>query len=986
MSDLRQARQADAPPAAADSGSGFAAAGLSILAATEVRDVATALLRGLQDCDRPATAVVWTDHGELLFEPPEARQPDYVQATVAAFSGRPLESAQAPDVRLLPPGAADAGAALLTPRGALDKLEPAPHRLLALAGRRLSELFSIRRLQESVKDLEQAEQLQHALFAIADTAASDRDMQTLLRSLHQIIGKLMYAENFYIALYDRLRDSLHFIYFVDEMDNGMYDPDFEIPAVQMGGSITLALIRHGRAVRGPSEEVAAMLGLPQEDAVGTPSVDFMGVPMLRNGQAMGALVVQSYREGIAYTQSDLAVLSFVAEHVLTALERKRGQEELERLVADRTRELAAANRQLQEQIAERERAAHLQATLYKIAALANSQGTDEEFFRSLHQAVGELINAENFYIALLSADGGHLEFPYSVDTAGERRHARPLGRGLSEHVIAHGQPLLIDDAGVAAMIARDELAPQARGSGTPAVCWLGVPLQGADGVLGVVAVQSYRPELMYGTEDAELLGFVAHQIATSLQRRRQAEALHTLNAELEQRVQIRTRELRREISIREQVEAQLKHQVMHDPLTGLPNRLYLRDRLERALSSKQRNTRNSFALLYLDVDRFKLFNDSLGHQAGDAVLREFSRRLLECVRGPDIVSRLSGDEFAILLEEGNQPGTACKIAQRIQNRMQEPIQVGDHALQASASIGIAIGHERYQTIDEMLHDADVALYRAKAAGRQRFVLFDEVQQNTAMSVLELELQLRNALHAGEFRPYFQPIVRLDDASIVGYEALIRWQHPSRGLLTPGDFLPVAEESGLIEAIDWHMYKIACQAARDFVREGEFLTLNISPRHFQYEDFDQRLLALLQDTGFPPDRLRVEVTEGTLLADPEAVARILQRLQDALIGAALDDFGTGYSSLGYVHRFPLKMIKIDRSFIRDLGQAEERRSMAVIEAVLSLARSLALGVVAEGVETEAQRQALLAMGCAHAQGFLFGRPAPALEWGADAAKA
>ncbi|WP_256646057.1 EAL domain-containing protein [Thermomonas paludicola] len=963
----------------AEGASGFAATGLSILAATDVRAVAAALLQGLQGCGFPASAVAWTDHGELLFEPPEAGSPEQSQAAVAAFAGQPQTVAGIAEAHLLPPGAADAGAVLLARPGRQGALSPVQSRLLALAGRRLSELFSIQRLHATVKDLGHAEKLQHALFAIADMASSERDMQSLLHGLHQIIGQLMYAENFYIALYTPERDTLRFIYFVDEMDGEMYDPDQEIPASEMGRSLTLGLIRHGRAVRGPSEDIARMLKLPQDGKFGTPSIDFMGVPMRRDGQVMGALVVQSYREGMGYTQSDCAVLGFVAEHVLNAVERKRGQQALEQRVKDRTSELAAVNIQLKAQIVERERAAHLQATLYRIAALANNQESDEDFYRSIHQAVGELLDAENFYIALVSADGARLEIPYSVDAAGDQRNDRPLGLGLSEYVLRHGQTLLIDDAGVRDLVAQGDVDASHHASRTSAVCWLGAPLQGSDGVIGLVVVQSYRPDLTYAQQDAELLTFVAHQIASSVQRRRQAEALRTLNAELEQRVQARTRELRREISVREQVEAQLKHQVMHDPLTGLPNRLYLRDRLDRALSSQQRNAQHHFALLYLDVDRFKLFNDSLGHLAGDVVLREVSRRLLECVRTPDIVARLSGDEFAILLEEGQQPATASKIAQRIQSRMQAPIQVGERDLQASVSIGIAISHPRYQTIDEMLHDADVALYRAKATGRQRFVLFDETQQKVAMNVLELELELRNALHVGEFRPYFQPIVQLTDGHTVGYEALIRWQHPVRGLLGPGEFLPVAEESGLIEAIDWHMYRLACTEGATLVANGGFVSINISPRHFQYEDFDQRLLELLRETGFPPAQLRIEVTESTLLGDPEAAARILQRLQDAHVGTALDDFGTGYSSLSYVHRFPLKSIKIDRSFISGLDQSGASRSWAIVGAVQSLAQSLNLDVVAEGVETEGQRQALLAMGCAHAQGFLFGRPQASLHW-------
>ncbi len=954
--------------------------GMAILEATDAREVAVALLDSLRVQGLAATAVAWTTGDDLQFEPAQAASAARHEAVSGAIVAHLQELGGVPGVHLLCNGASDASAALLADPARLAAPTPAQARLLALAGRRMSELFAIRRLHASVRDLAQAEQLQRALFAIADMAGSERDMPSLLKGLHGIIGELMYAENFYIALYDREADALRFVYFADTVDTlgpSLVEP---VPMAAIERGLTWYLVHDARPLMGTTEQLRRQVSGPLA-VHGADSADWLGVPMLRDGATVGALVVQSYQEGVRYTASDRAVLSFVAEHVLNALERKRGQEELEQRVADRTRELAEANARLQEQILERERAAHLQATLYRIAALSNAEETDERFYRAIHLAVGELINAESFYIALVSDDDGMLHFPYSVDAAGERRIARPMGHGLSEYVIRHGSTLLIDDAGVQQLIARGELAPSARTAGTPALCWLGVPLLGAQGVMGLVAVQSYRSDLSYTGEDAELLTFVSSQIASSLQRRKQAEALQRLNSELEQRVLDRTRELRQQISVREQVEAQLKHQVMHDPLTGLPNRLYLRDRLERALAGQQRNPERSFALLYLDVDRFKLFNDSLGHLAGDAVLREVSRRMQECVRDPDVVARLSGDEFAILLEDCPVPATACKVAQRIQARLQAPMLVGDRELQTSASIGIAISHPRHQVTDELLHDADVALYRAKAAGRQRFVLFDETLQRSAMNVLDVEQQLRSALLGGEFQPFFQPIVRLEDARVVGYEALLRWRHPQRGLLGPADFLPIAEESGLIEAIDWHMYRLACQAGAPLVREGGYLTLNISPRHFQNDDFDQRLLALAAETAFDPSRLRIEVTEGTLLGDPDAVAAILRRLHEACVGAALDDFGTGYSSLGYVHRFPLKMIKIDRSFVHPLGDELQQRSSAIVGAVLSLAGSLGLEVIAEGVETEVQRQALLAMGCTYAQGFLFGRPQPASHWAA-----
>jgi EAL domain-containing protein (putative c-di-GMP-specific phosphodiesterase class I) len=307
------------------------------------------------------------------------------------------------------------------------------------------------------------------------------------------------------------------------------------------------------------------------------------------------------------------------------------------------------------------------------------------------------------------------------------------------------------------------------------------------------------------------------------------------------------------------------------------------------------------------------------------------------------------------------------------------MQVAGRELRVSASIGMALANGACESADRILHDADAALYRAKSLGRNRFVLFDDAMHQTAMGVLDMEQALRRALARDEFLPYFQPLVRLDDERIVGYEALLRWRHPQRGILAPPEFLKVAEDSGLIEDIDWRQFRLALEAGRELVRDGSFITLNVSPRLFQHNDFDRRLLAMTREVGFDPRRLRLEVTEGTLLGDPVAVAATLQRLREAHIEAALDDFGTGYSSLGHVHQFPLKMIKIDRSFITPFAAGVAPRSSAVIEAILALGNALGAEIVAEGIETEYQCEVLKAMGCVYGQGFLFARPSPASHW-------
>ena len=855
--------------------------------------------------------------------------------------------------------------------------------VFAVVGIRMDEIMAIQRLHDTALRASEAEHLQRALFAIADMSASELDMPEMLRGLHRIVATLMYAENFYIVLYNRLQNSLRFIYYVDTVETDLPSSDHDFPMAEMEIALTGHLIRGGKAMMGTPAELRQQVHGPLRIA-GADCVDWLGVPMMRDGHAFGGLVVQTYVEGFRFSDADKALLGFVAEHVLTALERKQGQAELERRVQERTLQLAEANATLHEKVDGLERAEHLQSTLYRIAALANSDEGSDQFYLQIHTAVAELLYAESFYIGLLTDDREHLEFPYHADIHDPEKPTRPLGRGLTEYVMRSREARVVDEAEFDVLTRRGEIEPtlvigNIASNGPQTVCWVGAPLLDSDGVFGVVALQSYNKDQLYTNRDAKLLTFVAHQIASSLKRRQAAEQLLELNADLEQRVASRTRELSEEISVRERIEARLKHQVMHDPLTGLPNRLYMRDRVERAIARFQRDQERPFALLYLDIDRFKVINDSMGHLAGDELLKEASRRLLHCVREPDVVSRLSGDEFAVLLEEVPQPHTATQVAQRILDALQEPMIIDGRELRIFASIGIAICELRHQTTDALLQDADTALYGAKAAGRRRFVQFKDSMQRVERDVLGVEHELRAALASGQFEPYFQPLVRLSDRVRVGYEALVRWNHPIRGVLLPNEFLPVAEECGLVDAIDWQMYRLACASGVELIRDGGYMTINVSPRHFQGDDLEARLLELTATTGFDPSRLRIEVTEGTLLGDPEAVARQLQKLSDAHIATALDDFGTGYCSLGYVHRFPLRMLKIDRSFVEPLDGSNTRRSAAVIGAVLALASSLDIEVLAEGIETELQHVALQAMGCVFGQGYLYGRPQPAAHW-------
>jgi diguanylate cyclase (GGDEF)-like protein len=846
----------------------------------------------------------------------------------------------------------------------------------SLAGQYLRRALEWAELQHSHLQLERSETLQRALFAISDLAGSDQDMPDMLRGIHAIVSTLMYAENFYIVQLHRERNTIRFLYFVDVEDPTSPGDGQDMPLHDIEHSLTWYVINDGKALMGTAEQLHAQVTGPVIQ-IGSDSDDWLGVPMLRDGLPGGALVVQSYQAGIGFTQDDRSLLEFVGSHILTALERKQTKEDLERRVQLRTLQLAEANRGLQLEVLERQRAEHLQTALFRIAQLATADIDQEEFYRRVHSVVGELLNAENFFIALLSDDRQQLTFPYVVDAVKMPPTSRLLARGLSEYVLNSGVPLRADNADIEQMEAAGAIAPGR--SGSPAMCWLGVPLIVGDEVIGLVTVQSYSAEIVYGARDEELLTFVATQIANSLTRRRSAESLRRTYEQLEHRVEERTQALRKEIIERERIQDQLKHQVMHDSLTGLPNRDYLRDRIDRVLNAIKHNPQRRCALLYLDVDRFKIINDSLGHLAGDQVLKEVSARLGTCVRYPDLVARLAGDEFAILLENVEDVGVATAVAQRVLDALNAPMPVAGKNLQPTASVGIAIGDAHYHHADEVLRDADLALYRAKELGRKRYEVFDETLAKNVVDVLAMEVDLRQALQLEQFEPYFQPICRLDCGQVVGYEALIRWNHPQRGLLLPADFLDIAEDSGLIEEIDWRMFELSCRSLARHGPDNMFMTFNVSALHLHRADFDTRLIQLLEKTGLPPSRLIAEVTEGALLENPERVRGTLDRLRTIGVGAALDDFGTGYSSLSYLHSLPLRMLKIDRAFVLELDNDGNTNSTTVVAAILALARGLNMKVIAEGIETQAQRDALLAMGCEMGQGYLLGRPQPIQHW-------
>jgi len=434
-----------------------------------------------------------------------------------------------------------------------------------------------------------------------------------------------------------------------------------------------------------------------------------------------------------------------------------------------------------------------------------------------------------------------------------------------------------------------------------------------------------------------------------------------------------------DITDRKRAEEQLLYDAFHDALTGLPNRALFMDHVKMAIQRTRRNSDRLFAALFLDLDRFKIINDSLGHMVGDQLLMGIARRLETCLRPGDTVARLGGDEFTVLLEDLSGPGDVIEVARRVQEAVSLPFNIGGHEVFTTTSIGIALSSIGYDNAEDLLRDADTAMYRAKTQGKKQHVVFNKGMHDRAMQLLQIETDLRRAIDRGEFYLDYQPIVSLATGEIRSLEALVRWRHPERGVVSPAEFIPIAEETGLIVPLGLWVINEACRQMREWQTQGvpqarATVSVNLSGRQFSQTDLLERVGAALRESGLPPGNLKIEITESMVMENVETAIAVLGQLRALGVELAIDDFGTGYSSLSYLHRFPINTLKIDRSFVTRMTDNQENAE--IVRTIVTLARSLEMDVVAEGVETAEQLRQLRDLECDFGQGYLFSRPVAA----------
>ncbi len=820
-------------------------------------------------------------------------------------------------------------------------------------------------IQVQTNTLARAQITQRVLYEITYLASSTRDRSVFLVGVHRLLASLIDAENFYLALYDPHTGKIDYPYYVDIIDVDAVESEHYEYLDPSHLSLTAQVLTTGQPLLIDAAGICAAQDEGRFFCVGDRPEFWMGAPLKNaSDDVFGMLAMQVYDVSRTYSAEDRALFLVVARHVAMALDRILHRADLEATVLRRTLELSALNDALRQEVADRQRAEHLQSTLFQIAELSSQPGDMTELFQTLHGIVAELLFAQNFYIALFDEASGEVTFPYYVD---ERLTTCPVARrgrrGLTEYIIRQRRPCLIDVNEAERLSALGEI--QLADEHVRSYSWLGIPLFEGDAVRGVLAVQSYTSLVRYTLRDQELLTFVSRHIDTALSRRTAAEAIHAANLKLEARVQSRTREL-------DHVNARLQHENFHDALTGLPNRTYLQQRLDLAWA-QYCSDGGHLAVMFIDLDRFKMVNDSFGHHFGDLLLRQAAQRLRSCLRETDMLARLGGDEFAVLAPDAPLEAV-IEIAERILVAFDLPFLINGHEVFSSCSIGIVGADSQFHDEPaDLLRDADAAMYRVKSAGRDSYAVFNQEVRREVSDQVEQEGALRNALkRTDELLPYFQPIVSVDSGELVALEALIRWHQPGGRVIAPGEFLPDFEGLRLIGRLDLYMLNsIAEILAQPEHANWPPVHVNCSSYSMTRADFASDVLALLARHDVAPSRICLELTEGALVAEPAMARMTMQQLADNGMSVVLDDFGAGFSSLSYVHQYRFSGLKIDKSFIFELTTSA--RSRAIVRAIVRMAESLDLSVVAEGVEDEATLVLLREMGAGQAQGYYFAKP-------------
>ncbi|WP_245805487.1 bifunctional diguanylate cyclase/phosphodiesterase [Desulfovibrio gilichinskyi] len=851
---------------------------------------------------------------------------------------------------------------------------------------------------ETLRDVsarKQTENINLILYKISSAAKSTTDNFSLFQFIHETLKPFTEAENFYVALYDDKDETLSFPYYSDEKK--CISPNERI-VIKNINSLSAEVIKRRKPLLIEEKNITQYRqeGLP---TLGSSAKSWLGVPLIHGNQVVGVMTIQSYKSDNTYTEQDVDLMVAISDQIASAIKRRQTEKAL------------LASEKKFRSIFENATVAIFQTSIDGEILMANPAMERIMGYDSATQMKEQCPNASDYFHSTRDWVNLLKELLRNGAVSGKRiriKHKDNIEKWCSINISTmyddEGKPVLYSgtafDSTPRIVAERNAFKHKARF------------MQLFESSPQAIALTDSEGNIM-STNKAftGLFGYTTEQMAPCCENLCPSGegAIKENFKKILSGMTFRTEDLRKhkngrlipvsilgypfvyddkisgtfiiydDISHRKEFERKLSHQSLHDSLTGLPNRTLFLERLEQALYRSQKQPDHNFAVLMLDIDMFKRINDSLGHQAGDSLLIKVGERIKSCLRPVDTIARMGGDEYAILIEYFRTPQQVIQIIRSIRNKIRKPITVAEKEVVISTSIGIVFKTAAYEHPEHILRDADISMYKAKKQGVNKFKVFNKAMHEKALENMLIETEIRQGLPEDEFIPYFQPIYCLHTKRLAGFEALIRWNHPERGFITPDQIIPIAEETGLIVKLDRLMLQKSCHEFAAWLSEypssrDMFLTVNLSSGQLSRPDLADSISKTLSDTNFPSDMLKLEITESAIMERNAASTLNLKKIVEMGIRLAVDDFGTGYSSLSQLQRFPASTVKIDRSFISRM--AIDHESLEIVRAVNALGHSLSMDVIAEGVETRQQLTLLKEIGCDCVQGFYFDKPQPA----------
>lgn len=845
---------------------------------------------------------------------------------------------------------------------------------------------------ETLRDIsarKQTENINLILHKITSALNSTADIPIFLRSVHESLKPFIEAENFFVALYDDKRKTLRFPYYQDKMDTISAD---DIISIANGTTLSAKVIESGHPLL-LSENDSLIKKIPR---VVFPAKSWLGVPLKFGDKIMGVMTIQSYSRPNVYGSQEIDLMVAISEQVAASLLHRQAEEALQEsekkfrsifenatvaiFQISATGKLIVANPAMaaimgydtvDEMIAHNYQGSKLihdrQGRQKLLKRLMTDGSVNGMLLRITHRDGEEkwaTINARTSYDnqgkpVLYTGTA----FDSTLEIVAERKIFRHKSRFMQLFESSPQAIALTDSKGN--VVDTNRAFTKLFGYNTEEMIPCCENLSPTDtgkikaNLKKVLDGKTYRTEDMRRHKNGRLIPVSVLGYP------------FIYNDEISGTFIIYD-----DISQRKEYERRLSYQSLHDSLTGLPNRTFFLERLEETLDMSRKLPERTFAVLMLDIDMFKRINDSLGHQAGDKLLIEVGKRIKHCLRPIDTVARMGGDEFAVLIDDFSTPQQVIQIIRDIRNEIRNPMNISSQEVVISSSIGIVFKTSSYDHPEHIIRDADISMYKAKEQGVNKFKVFNKTMYEKALRSLLIETEIRQGIPENEFIPYFQPVYSMQNRNLAGFEALVRWNHPERGFLTPDQIIPVAEETGLIVALDRTILFEACKFMSLWVKhypntDDLFLAVNLSPSQLSKPDLADAIQRIIQETEISPTSLKLEITESAIMERNAASTLNLKKIGEMGIRLAVDDFGTGYSSLAQLQRFPASTVKIDRSFVSHM--AGDHESLEIVRAVNALGHSLSMDVIAEGVETRQQLILLKKIGCDYVQGYYFDKP-------------